>query len=1107
MRKKKNCLIHAIKALILLLALSSPSSLYSAIGDVFTAKTAEGVEMTFRVINEVNKTCQVGNGDNQCFSDETTQITIPDVVKGYSVSRIGNSAFFGCSALSSITIPNSVTSIGEGAFYYCSGLTSITIPSSVTSIGDYAFYGCHYLTSITIPSSVTSIGDYVFSSCSSLASITIPNGVTSIGDHAFWCSGLTSITIPSSVTSISNSAFHRCPGLTSIIVQEGNMVYDSRNNCNAIIETASNTLISGCKNTTIPNSVKIIGESAFEGCSGLTSITIPNSVTSIGDYVFSGCSSLASITIPSSVMSIGDYAFGGCSSLASITIPSSVTSIGKFAFENCYGLTSINISNSVMSIGDHAFSGCTALASITIPNSVTSIGEGAFYNCNGLTSITIPNSVTSIGDYAFANCTALASITIPNSVTSIGERAFLYCSGLTAITISNGVTSIGEHAFYGCSDLTSITIPSSVTSIGNSIFGNCRALTYILVQEGNTVYDSRNNCNAIIETASNTLISGCKNTTIPNSVTSIGKFAFENCYGLTSITIPNNVTSIGEGAFYNCNGLTSITIPNSVTSIGDYAFYYCSGLTSINISNSVTSIGNDAFACCRSLTSITIPNSVTSIGNYAFNRCESLTSFTIPRYVSNIGPYAFGNCPNLKNVYSEVLSPPSISFDTFGPATYSSAPLYVRYGTKEQYQIATGWKEFKDIVEMPKEFNLGDTFMEPTSENVMVTYKVIDEENMMCQVGDDNAAVSPLSSGIVTIPEMVRGYEVTTIGNMAFSGCSTLLYVSFPSTIKNFGNQLFDGCNSLAAVQWNLNNKMPDSFLETVNNPNLLLYVNNKNYAPVNVQNTVVSDEAENIILKDSKDGNDFYCPKEFTAKNIEYTHNYSMTSGYRTCQGWETIALPFDVSSISYGDKDLVPISTWKYGDTQIPFWLYEQTADGWKAASAIKANTPYIICMPNNLEHYDDEYNIKGDVTFRGENVKVFASDKVTATSYNGKTFVPNFQNQAVNSSIYALNVNNNLEVYEVAANLPGSIFIRNLRTVHPFEAYMTYEGGSAREFFPIFEDGLPTGIDAVQRSLGIMNMDESNRNNVYNLKGLRVMQPSKGLYIVNGRKVVVK
>ena len=160
------------------------------------------------------------------------------------------------------------------------------------------------------------------------------------------------------------------------------------------------------------------------------------------------------------------------------------------------------------------------------------------------------------------------------------------------------VTSIGEKAFFYCSDLTSITIPNSVTSIGNGAFRQCSSLTSIVVDEGNTHYDSRNNCNALIETSSNKLIAGCINTIIPNSVTSIEEWAFNGCSGLTSITIPNSVTSIGNNAFYCCYGLTSITIPNSVTSIGDGAFYYCSGLTSITIPNSVTSIGDGAFYDC-----------------------------------------------------------------------------------------------------------------------------------------------------------------------------------------------------------------------------------------------------------------------------------------------------------------------------------------------------------------------------------------------------------------------------------------------------------------------------------------------------------------------------
>ena len=221
------------------------------------------------------------------------------------------------------------------------------------------------------------------------------------------------------------------------------------------------------------------------------------------------------------------------------------------------------------------------LKSIIIPNSVTSIGSYAFYGCSGLTSLTIPNSVTSIGNGAFEYCSGLTSLTIPNSVTSIGESAFSGCSGLTSLTIPNSVTSIGESAFRGCSGLTSLTIPNSVTSIGNGAFYNCSGLTSITVDSKNTIYDSRNNCNAIIRKSDNTLLFGCKNTIIPNSVTSIGNGAFYKCSGLTSMTIPNSVTSIGESAFYGCSGLTSLTIPNSVTSIGYRAFSGCMELKEI----------------------------------------------------------------------------------------------------------------------------------------------------------------------------------------------------------------------------------------------------------------------------------------------------------------------------------------------------------------------------------------------------------------------------------------------------------------------------------------------------------------------------------------------
>ncbi len=313
------------------------------------------------------------------------------------VTSIGVDAFWGCSTLASVTIPEGVTSIGYWAFAYCSSLASVTIPDGVTSIEGCAFYKCTSLTSITIPEGVTSIGESAFRDCSGLANITIPEGVTSIGNYAFsGCSSLASVTIPDSITSIGNEAFFGCSSLASI---------------------------------TIPEGVTSIGRDAFNGCSSLTSITIPDSVTSIGQGAFYNCSSLASVTIPDSVTSIGTSAFYNCSSLASVTIPDSVTSIGGGAFWGCSSLASVTIPDSVTSIGVGAFSGCTSLASITIPDSVTSIGGSAFMDCSSLASITIPDGVTSIGDYAFYNCTSLASVYCKPTTPPSGDSAMFNSNG------------------------------------------------------------------------------------------------------------------------------------------------------------------------------------------------------------------------------------------------------------------------------------------------------------------------------------------------------------------------------------------------------------------------------------------------------------------------------------------------------------------------------------------------------------------------------------------------------------------------------------------------------------------------------------------------------
>ena len=566
----------------------------------YTWTDANGTEWSFTVSGS-NATLYNWT-ETPCISGTIpNDLTIPTTVyideSPYTVTSIGNYAFYRCTSLTSITIPDAVTSIGEAAFNLCSNLTSITFPDGLRSIVRYAFARCSSLTSINIPDAVTSIGDYAFYGCSSLTSINIPDGVKFIDEFMFeGCSSLTSITLPDGLTSIGRSAFNGCSSLTSI---------------------------------TLPDGVTSIGKNSFYGCTSLTSINIADGVTSIGEYAFYGCSSLTSVHIGSS--SMPQYTYQTAWTQATLYVPDEAVDVYQTAWPDhatqivpessntyIYDVTVTALADASAVIQEIGEENALKVVNLKVTGSINSYDVMVFRNkMLNLRNLDLSDATIVASDYTYYNNQYK---TKDNVVTG-----YFAPSKLLSLTLPNNIVALEAYAIYKCEYLTSISIPESVASIGRSAFSDCSRLQAV---------------------------------TLPSGITEIPSDAFNSCFKLNSIELPRGVTSIGDNAFYQCSSLKTIDLPKGLKTIGSNAFSSCSSLTQIKLPPYVESMGYSAFSGCTKLNDITvyIPDYTLSVNEGAF-ASYTTAELKIPRFLYNDYYYNEGGWKRFINIVRCDLQP------------------------------------------------------------------------------------------------------------------------------------------------------------------------------------------------------------------------------------------------------------------------------------------------------------------------------------------------------------------------------------------------------------------------------------------------------------------
>lgn len=960
-------------------------------------------------------------------------ITLPSTLK-----RV-NSAFVGCTGLTTLSFPDELTEIGsqEG----CTGLTSLTIPAGVT-INDFKCTNCTALTNINLKGSVgTEIPANAFSGCTALKSINLFESITTIGDNAFKdCTSLTQLTMPASLTSIGKYAFQNT-GLTGVALQRN---------------------------------LTIIGKYAFDGCAELASITFSPNVTEIKEYTFNNCSKLKDITLPNGLIYIKDYAFNGCTTLGKVTIPGGVQNISPGAFKNS-GLTEIILKEGVMSlsnnsfdgclllkkvtfpttmktiggfsntgikeiafaagaapeaIGDYAFLNCDSLSTITLPNSIKSIGQGAFYDCDTLKSVTLPTSITKVAEQTFYHCNFLQNVTIPQGVTEIGFDAFAYCPKLTAISLPSTLATIGSNCFRG-TGLTSITLTEGITTLEYGTFANSK-LTSIKLPKSLTQITSRsdgyyagnlpneyNNFQKRVYISDNQsgAFYGCKELESINLngavLTILGSYTFNECEKLRSIDLSSTkLEEIPAYAFHSCDSLRTVTFPNTVKTIGQQAFNNSQSLESLKMPAALSSIGDNAFLYCRKIRSVDLSaTSLTKIDSW-FSNVDSLRTVKLPSTVTEIGENAFYNSP-----IEEINFPASLT--TIGNSAFYGNRLKTVDLSATKFTTINNWFANNNklrTVKLPETVaSLGEgafdyCYIEEINFPAALTtigahslrYCRIDTLRLPATVTEiGQNAFYYAKFDCVEIPSTVTKinsnafYDAEIRGSLNITPNAALAWGD-GTPFRCYGNEYItneDGTSynrywHLPDVYWNSAAEFPRDKFGQIDNLYLPANgsVSNNNDIGYIFYNGLT--KRIDIAYTNENRKYSFSVNKEMKTQMINYRKYFSTTSGYGEAAGWKTIVLPFDVKEISYerdgyNEKDTVALAPFgsKALETAgtLPFWLYELGTDGnYKAATEIKAHKAYLICMPNN-DKYPSENNISGYVNF------------TTSDATNGVTLKP--------------------------------------------------------------------------------------------------------------------